>query len=83
LGDPGIIRGPDPGPEVYRSIVDGFGQYTRAGWDGKIGSNEDLQRARFGEEKQVQELLPPALRLDRYGGLLEGPVFDALTAVRD
>ena len=77
FGDPGIIRGSDPGPEVYRSIVDSFGQYARAGWDGKICSNEDLQRARFGEEQQLQELLPPALRLDRYGGLLEGPAFDA------
>src|SRR6516225_4268386 len=77
FGDPGIISGSDPGPEVYRSIVDSFGQYARAGWDGKIGSNEDLQRARFGEEQQLQELLPPALRLDRYGGLLEGPAFDA------
>jgi len=48
FGDPGIIRGADPGPEIYRSIVDGFGQYSRARWDGKIGSTEDLERARLG-----------------------------------
>jgi hypothetical protein len=77
FGDPGIIRGADPGPEVYRSIVDGFGQYTRARWDGKIGSAEDLQRARLREELELRERLPPALRLDRYGGLLEGPDFRA------
>jgi hypothetical protein len=77
FGDLGIIRGADPGAEAYRSIVDGFGQYTRARWDGKIGSAEDLQRARLHEEQELRERLPPALRLDRYGGLLEGPVFGA------
>jgi hypothetical protein len=29
FGDPGVIRGADPGPEIYRQIVDSFGQYTR------------------------------------------------------
>jgi glycosyl hydrolase family 42 (putative beta-galactosidase) len=77
FGDPGIIRGADPGPEAYQSIVDGFGQYTRAHWDGKIESAEDLQRARLGEEQELRERLPPAIKLDRYGGLLEGRVFDA------
>ena len=77
FGDPGIIGGADPGPEVYRSIVDGFGQYTRAWWDGKIGSTEDLERARLREEQELREWLPTALRLDRYGGLLDGPVFGA------
>ena len=77
FGDLGIIRGADPGPEAYQSIVDGFGQYTRAHWDGKIGSNDDLQRARSREEQQLREWLPPPVALDRYGGLLEGPSFDA------
>ncbi len=77
FGDPGIIRGADPGPEIYRTIVDGFGQYTRARWGGKIGSTEDLERARLREEHELREWLPTALRLDRYGGLLEGPVFGA------
>jgi Beta-galactosidase len=77
LGDPGIIRGADPGPEAYRSIVDGLGQYTRARWDGKIGSEDELQRARLREEQEMREWLPPPLGLDRYGGLLEGPNFDA------
>jgi len=77
FGDLGIIRGADPGAEAYRSIVDGFGQYTRARWDGKIGSAEDLQRARLHEQQELRERLPPALRLDRYGGLLDGPGFRA------
>jgi hypothetical protein len=77
FGDLGIIRGADPGPEAYQSIVDGFGQYTRAHWDGKIGSNDDLQRARSREEQQLREWLPPPVALDRYGGLLKGPSFDA------
>jgi hypothetical protein len=77
FGDLGIIRGSDPGPEAYRQIVDGFGQYTRTVWDGKIGSDEELQRERSREEQQRQESLPPPLALDRYGGLLKGPSFDA------
>ena len=77
LGDPGIIRGADPGPEAYRSIVDSFGQYALARWDGKIGSDDELQRARLREEQEMQEWLPPPLGLDRYGGLREGPNFDA------
>jgi hypothetical protein len=77
FGDPGIIRGPDRGLEAYRSIVDGFGQYARDDWDGKIGSNEDLQRARSQEEQELWERPPPASALDRYGGLFEGPAFSA------
>ncbi len=54
FGDLGLIWGADPGSEVYQSIVDGFGQYTRAHWDGKIGSDEDLQRARLQDEQQLR-----------------------------
>jgi hypothetical protein len=74
FGDPGTLSGPDPGPEAYRSITDSFGQYARAQWDGKIASNEDLQSARQREEQELRESAPP-LRLDPYGGLLDGPTF--------
>jgi hypothetical protein len=77
FGDPGIIRGDDPGPEAYRSIVDGFGQYTRAHWNGKIASDEELQGSRLREEQELREGPLPPLALDRYGGLLEGPFFGA------
>jgi hypothetical protein len=77
LGDPGIIRGADPGPEAYWSIVDGFGQYTRARWDGKIDSGEDLRNERLREEQQLREWLSALPPVDRYGGLLEGPNFRA------
>jgi len=71
LGDPGVLRGADPGLDAYRSIVDRFGQYTRAGWEGKAGSQDDLREARLREEQA------PPVGLDRYGGLLEGPDFGA------
>ena len=77
FGDPGIIRGDDLGPEAYRSIVDGFGQYTHAHWEGKVSSDKDLQHARTREEQELREGLPPPLALDRYGGLLAGPFFGA------
>src|SRR6516225_5063366 len=54
FGDPGIIRGADPGVELYRQIVDRFGQYTRASWDGKIGSEDELQRERVEEEQTLR-----------------------------
>lgn len=77
FGDPGIIRGADPGPEVYRSIVDRFGQYTRASWEGKIGSDKELQREAWREEQQLKEWLSALPPVDRYGGLLDGPNFRA------
>lgn len=77
VGDPGIIRGADPGTEAYRSIVDGFGQYTRARWDGKIGSGEDLRNEGLREEQKLQGWLSALPPVDRYGGLLEGPNFRA------
>jgi len=77
FGDPGIIRGADPGPEAYRLIVDGFGQYTHLQWDGKIGSDKELQRAGLREEEELQAGLSALPPVDRYGGLLEGPSFRA------
>ena len=77
FGNLGIIHGADPGPEAYQSIVDAFGQYARAQWDGKMGSNDQLESARQREDQELQEWLPPPLALDRYGGLLDGPVFGA------
>jgi hypothetical protein len=77
FGDPGIIRGADPGVELYRQIVDRFGQYTRASWDGKIGSDDELQRERGQEEQALRRWLSALPPVDRYGGLLEGPSFRA------
>ena len=77
FGDPGTVRGADPGLAAYRSIADRFGQYTRAHWDGKISSDEDLRNERQREEQALREWLSPPLALDRYGGLLEGPNFQA------
>jgi hypothetical protein len=82
FGDPGIIRGADPGPEAYRRIVDGFGQYTHAQWDGKIGSDKELQRAGRREEEQLRAWLSALPPVDRYGGLLEGPSFRATAFFR-
>jgi hypothetical protein len=61
FGDPSIIRGADSGPEAYRLIVDGFGEYTRPQWDGRIGSDGELKRARLREEHGVWKWLLPAL----------------------
>ena len=77
FGDPGIIRRADPGPAAYRQIVDRFGQYTGASWDGKIGSDDELRRQRRREEQTLREWLSALPPVDRYGGLLGGPSFAA------
>ena len=77
LGNPGIIRGADPSPEAYRQIVDRFGQYTRASWDEKIASDDELQRASNSEAHKLKEWLSALPPVDRYGGLLDGPSFRA------
>ena len=82
FGDPGIIRGAGSvklhqDVSIYRSIVDGFGQYTRSVWDGKIASDEELQGARLREEQGIRNWLSALPPVDRYGGLLEGPEFAA------
>jgi hypothetical protein len=59
FGDLGVIRGADPGPEVYRQIVDSFGQYTRQYWDGKIGSDEEIpgsdKKASFPPKRAAEQ----------------------------
>jgi len=77
FGDPGIIRGADPGPAAYRQIVDRFGQYTGVSWVGKIGADDELRRRRRREEQTLREWLSALPPVDRYGGLLEGPGFGA------
>jgi hypothetical protein len=77
FGDPGIIRGADRGPEAYRQIVDRFGQYTGASWDGKIGSDDELRRQRLREGQALRGWLSALPPVDRYGGLLRGPSFGA------
>jgi hypothetical protein len=59
-------------PISYDGIVDAYGQYTRAGWPGKIHNDAELKQRRDEEEAQIQAA--PALPArDEFGGWAEGP----------
>ena len=63
--------------KAYEGIVDGFGQFRPGSWPEKVGSTEML-RARGAEEaQQLARGLAQAPELDRFGGLISGPVFRA------
>jgi len=51
-----------------KGILDGFGQFTRATWPGKVTSADDL-RASSGEDR----VWTPRPGFDPYGGWLSGP----------
>jgi hypothetical protein len=77
FGEPGTLRGRAPGRSPYLHIADEFGQYTRATWPEKIGATTDIQEEGRREQRLLQQwssTLPPR---DRFGGILQGPRFQA------
>jgi len=61
-----------PAPDSdLKGIVDGFGQYAKGTWPGKIGSLSDLKRARVAEEASLAAT-PPIADRDRFGGWTKG-----------
>ncbi|PMZ91751.1 MULTISPECIES: beta-galactosidase [unclassified Pseudomonas] len=64
---------------AYAELIDGYGQSTRGRWPEKIVNDEQLKAADSREQAQLKGWLAERdkLRLDTYGGLLEGPAFDA------
>lgn len=61
----------------YADIVDGYGQFRRGQWPGKIDSDGQLREAAAAENTQLQSWLAERPRQDRYGGLLGGVPFEA------
>ncbi|MBW0237172.1 beta-galactosidase [Pseudomonas sp. D1HM] len=62
---------------VYGSIVDGYGQSTRAKWPERVSSDAQLKAAAAQEQKQLSAWLAKRAEQDTYGGSLKGPAFDA------
>ncbi|WP_434729172.1 beta-agarase [Pseudomonas soli] len=64
---------------AYAELIDGYGQSTRGRWPEKIVNDEQLKAADSREQAQLKGWLAERdkLKLDTYGGLLEGPAFDA------
>jgi hypothetical protein len=64
------------GDESLQGIVDEFGQYARADWQGKIRSMSHLRRTRTLELREL-ERLPAPDDFDEYGAWKTGPQLKA------
>ncbi|QXH36926.1 beta-galactosidase [Pseudomonas muyukensis] len=64
---------------AYAELIDGYGQSTRGRWPEKIVNDEQLKAADTREQAQLKAWLAErdTLKLDAYGGVLAGPVFEA------
>ena len=62
---------------VYGSIVDGYGQSTRAKWPERVTNDEQLKAAAAKEQQQLKGWLAGRTEQDKFGGWLKGPAFDA------
>jgi len=64
---------------AYGSLVDAYGQSTRARWPEKVSSDEQLKAVAGKEQQQLQTWLAERerLSLDKFGGWSKGPAFKA------
>ena len=62
---------------VYGSIVDGYGQSTRAKWPERVANDEQLKAAAAKEQQQIKGWLASRSDQDKFGGWIKGPAFDA------
>ncbi len=73
----GVQQGDAIQQAVYSGIVDGYGQFSRGKWPEKVSSDEQLKAAAAKEQQQTQAWLADRPGLDKFGGWLDGPTFDA------
>ncbi|KVV01803.1 MULTISPECIES: beta-galactosidase [unclassified Pseudomonas] len=62
---------------VYGSIVDGYGQSTRARWPERVTNDEQLKAAAAKEQQQLKGWLAKRGDQDQYGGWTTGTPFEA------
>ena len=65
-----------PSADLYRGIVDRFGQFTRADWPGKAHSLADIKAQRDQESRELAAE-PSLPGRDQYGGWAAGPQLPA------
>ncbi len=71
------VRGSADLEQAYQGIVDGYGQFTRRDWPGKIKNDEQLRQGVVQEDKQLQAWKVDHPKQDIYGGWIGGPSFEA------
>lgn len=62
---------------AYQGLVDGYGQFTRRDWPGKVGSESQLRRLLADAEAALDSWLRQLPEMDRFGGLRGGARFEA------
>ena len=62
---------------VYSSIVDEYGQSTRARWPERVANDEQLKAAAAREHQQLKGWLAKRGDQDKYGGWIQGAPFEA------
>jgi len=62
--------------DEFFPFIDKYGQFKYAEWPGKVHSDEDLQKAREAEAKDLEAHPGPTDR-SKYGGWAKGPKFEA------
>lgn len=77
VGRFGTRAGGDELHKAYTGIVDAYGQSTRSEWPEKVKSVEQLANAWKAEGEQLKKWQVQNEQRDTFGGLLEGPNFDA------
>ena len=83
IENPVFIPGERPVPEymqldsaAFFPMIDRFGQFKHRDWPGKTHGEEDLQKARLAEEKDLAANPGPS-GWNRFGGWADGPRFEA------
>ena len=77
VGRFGTRSGGDELRKAYTGIIDAYGQSTRSDWPEKVRSVEQLANAWKAEGEQLKKWQAQAQPTDTFGGLLEGPDFQA------
>jgi hypothetical protein len=75
FGEPSLVPGRPSRGGAYWRIADQFGQYTRTTWPEKIRSAAEMRDERRDEKQLLRKWRAELPRLDRFGGILQGPAF--------
>ena len=77
LGRFGVHSDDEAQQAAYRKLVDAWGQYTRGQWPEKVTNDKQLRDAAARERGQLDAWLKTRPEQDQFGGLLNGPSFEA------
>ncbi len=75
----GVVEGDVMQKAAYADLVDEYGQFARGRWPEKVSSDDQLKAAAAREQQQLKGWLAEREKapLDKFGGLTQGPAFNA------